>query len=160
MNWTAVIRWIHIATGAAWLGEVVAVNFVLVPILLRATRERQRWMLATIFPRIFHLASWLAVPAVVFGALLNLAMTDWRLDWELLTTTRWGLSILIGGTLGLLLTLFHFLVESRIENVVTDTESSDEVLDSVMGKLAVVPRYGLLVLILVFGSMMYAARGF
>lgn len=154
------LRWIHIATGAAWLGEVVAVNFVLVPVLLRANRERQRWMLATIFPRIFHLASWLAVPAVVFGALLNLAMTGWRIDWDLLLTTRWGLSIVIGGTLGLLLTLFHFLVENRIEKVVTDTEASDEVLDGVMSKLRIVPRYGLLVLVLVFGSMMYAARGF
>ncbi len=160
MNWQAVIRWIHIGTGAAWLGEVVAVNLVLVPVLLRANRERQRWMLATIFPRIFHLASWLAVPAVVFGALLNLSMTDWRLDWELLTTSRWGWSILVGGTLGLLLTLFHFLVESRLEKVVVDTGVSDEALDGVMGKLRTIPRFGLAVLIIVFGSMMYAARGF
>lgn len=160
MNWTAVLRWIHIATGAAWLGEVVAVNFVLVPLLLKSHREHQRWLLANLFPRLFHLASWLAVSAIVFGALLNLAMTDWRFDWELLTTSRWGLSILIGGTLGLLLTLFHFLVESRIENVVTDTNASDEVLDRVMGRLKVIPRYGLFVLVLVFGSMMYAARGF
>lgn len=160
MNWTAVIRWIHIGTGAAWLGEVVAVNFVLVPILLRSSRERQRWMLATIFPRIFHLASWLAVPAVLFGALLNLSMTDWRIDWELLFTTRWGLSIVIGGTLGLLLTLFHFVVESRLEGVVTDTEATDHALDRVMGRLAVIPRVGLVVLVIVFGSMMYAARGF
>jgi len=160
VNWTAIIRWIHIATGAAWLGEVVAVNFVLVPILLRATRERQRWMLATIFPRIFHLASWLAVPAIVFGALLNLSMTDWRVDWDLLLTTRWGLSILIGGTLGLVLTLFHFVVESRLEGVVTNSAATDEALDGVMGRLTVIPRVGLVVLVLVFGSMMYAARGF
>lgn len=135
-------------------------NFVLVPLLLKSERTRQRWLLANLFPRIFHLASWLAVPAVVFGALLNLSMTGWRPDWQLLTTTRWGWSILIGGTLGLLLTLFHFVVESRIENVVTDDETSDEVLDTVMSRLAVVPRYGLAVLVLVFGSMMYAARGF
>lgn len=154
------LRWIHVATGAAWLGEVVAVNFVLVPVLLRAGRDRQRWMLATVFPRVFHLASWLAVPAVLSGALLNLSMTGWRLDWELLTTTRWGLSILIGGTLGLALTLFHFVIESRLEGVVTDTESSDEALDGVMARLRTVPRYGLGVLIVVFGSMMYAARGF
>ena len=53
-----------------------------------------------------------------------------------------------------------FVVESRIEKVVVDTNTSDEVLDGVMGKLKVVPRYGLLVLVIVFGSMMYAARGF
>jgi uncharacterized membrane protein len=160
MNWFAILRWLHIGSGAAWLGEVVAVNFVLVPALLKANREQQRWMLAQVFPRVFNLASWLAGPAVVFGALLNLQMTDWRFDWDRLTTTRWGWSILVGGTLGLVLTLFHFVIESKLEPVVRDDETPDEIIDGVLRHLRVIPRYGLGVLVIIFGSMMYAARGF
>jgi len=56
--------------------------------------------------------------------------------------------------------LFHFVVESRLEGVVTNSAAADEALDVVMGRLTVIPRVGLVVLVLVFGSMMYAARGF
>ncbi len=160
MNWLVVLRWLHVATGAAWLGEVVAVNFVLVPALVRASRDHQRWMLAHVFPRVFNLASWLAASAVIFGALLNLHMTDWRFDWDRLTSTRWGWSILAGGALGLVLTLFHFVIEGRLEPVVTDDETEDATIDAVVHHLRRVPRYGLGVLVIVFGSMMYAAKGF
>jgi uncharacterized membrane protein len=30
---TNILRWIHVLAGAAWLGEVVVINFVLVPTL-------------------------------------------------------------------------------------------------------------------------------
>ncbi|HET6443351.1 MAG TPA: hypothetical protein VFI27_02130 [candidate division Zixibacteria bacterium] len=33
INWLIVVRWIHILGGAAWLGEVITVNFVIMPIV-------------------------------------------------------------------------------------------------------------------------------
>ena len=49
-----IFRWIHILAAGAWLGEVVVVVFILVPVVVRLERERRGWFLATIFPRIFR----------------------------------------------------------------------------------------------------------
>jgi hypothetical protein len=35
LNWLAIFRWLRILAGAAWLGEVVVIVFVLVPAVLR-----------------------------------------------------------------------------------------------------------------------------
>ena len=59
-----------------------------------------------------------------------------------------------------MLTLFHFVIESKLEPVVRDDETPDEIIDGVLRHLRVIPRYGLGVLVIIFGSMMYAARGF
>jgi uncharacterized membrane protein len=37
------LRWIHILAGAAWLGEVVVVNFILVPVPARLEPEKRGW---------------------------------------------------------------------------------------------------------------------
>lgn len=111
------LRWIHLLAGASWLGEVVVVNVVLIPMLARLEPEKRRWFLSAIFPRIFRLASVLALTTVLAGAALNLSLSDWQVGVAVsrLTTSRWGWSILIGGALGLGLTLFHFVVEHRLE---------------------------------------------
>jgi alpha-D-ribose 1-methylphosphonate 5-triphosphate synthase subunit PhnL len=64
---------------------------------------------------------------------------------------------LTGGALGLGLTLFHHLVERRLSPVMAGNPSG---LVYVEQRLRVVPRVGLLVLLVVMGAMMYAARGF
>lgn len=154
-----IFRWIHIAAGGAWLGEVVVVVFVLSPILVRADAERRGWFLSTVFPRIFRLASVLSLTAVTAGATLYLAINDWRLNLERLVTERWGLSILIGGTLGLGLMLFHFVAESRLEPIALRAATGEIDDDTLVRRLRLIPRVGLGVLIVVFGAMMYASRG-
>lgn len=158
-TWSRVLRWVHIGAGSAWLGEVVVVVFVLVPVLIKMTAERRIWMLKTVFPRIFRLASVLSLTAVLAGAGLYLAMNDWNLNLERLVSGQWGLSILIGGTLGLALTVFHFVVEGKLEPVLLAASEGDLEDERIVRFLAIVPRIGLGVLVVVFGAMMYAAKG-
>ncbi len=127
--------------------------FVLVPTVTRAEPDRQRWILANLFPRLFRLASVLIATVLLAGILLNLAMSGWAIDWETLTGTPWGRSILIGGVLGGALGLFHFVAERKLEPMVTD-EGVD--LDLVIRRLKVVPRVGLIILVVVLSLMILA----
>ena len=67
---------------------------------------------------------------------------------------------MIGGSLGLLLALFHFFVESKLEPIAVLAED-DEAFDAdrILTVLKVVPKVGTGILILVILLMMYAARG-
>ncbi len=163
MTITNLFRWIHILAGAAWLGEVLVVSFVLVPVLARLEPERRGWFLSAIFPRIFRLASVLSLTTVLAGAALNLSLNAWQLDVALtrLTSSRWGWSILVGGLLGLGLTLFHHTAERRLEPfVVAARENPDEeAFVFILRRLRIIPRAGLAVLLLIFLLMMVAARG-
>jgi hypothetical protein len=86
--------------------------------------------------------------------------TGWR-DLDLIIRTRWGIGILIGGFLGLLLATFHVVVESRLKPIALslDEAPDDEELERVMRFLKIAPRAGLLVIVTAFILMMIAARG-
>lgn len=163
MTTTNIFRWIHILAGGAWLGEVLVVNFVLVPVLARLEPARRGWFLAAIFPRIFRLASALSLTTVLAGAALNLSLSGWQLDVALtrLAASRWGWSILAGGLLGLGLTLFHLVIERRLEPlVIAARENTDgEAFALILRRLRIIPRAGMAVLLLTFLLMMFAARG-
>ena len=66
-----------------------------------------------------------------------------------------------GALLGLLLTLFHFMMERRLEPQLEalDDDSSEEEVQSILRYLRIIPRIGLGVMILVFLLMMSGARG-
>lgn len=153
MDVVPVLRWIHALAGAAWFGDVLTIVFVLIPVLGRAEPDRQRWMLNNVFPRIFRVASVLIATVLLAGLLLNLAMAGWRVDWDQLTGTPWGRSILIGGILGGLLGMFHFVAERKLEPMVTD-ENTD--LDAVMRRMKLIPRIGLGILVVVISLMILA----
>ena len=160
---TNILRWLHVIAGAAWLGEVVVINIILVPTLLRLETGKRGWFLSAVFPRVFRLASLLSLTTILAGAALNLSLSDWQLDVALnrLGTTRWGMSILIGGLLGLGVTLFHFFAESRMEPlVVAAGEGIDPAQEElILRRLKIIPRVGLGVLFVVFLLMMFAVRG-
>ncbi len=161
MSWLIIFRWIHILSGLAWLGEVATINFVLVPAVLNMSKEERPKFVHNVFPRIFHLASYLSGTAIVSGAVVNYLMTGWK--WENLIAllhTRWGISILIGGTLGLSLALFHFFIESKLEPVSIDAESiTEEEMEKHLIVLKIIPRIGMGILLVIVLSMMIAARG-
>jgi uncharacterized membrane protein len=160
---TNILRWIHVLAGAAWLGEVVVINFVLVPTLVRLGADKRGWFLAAIFPRIFRLASVLSLTVLLAGAALNLSMSGWQLDVAIkrLATPRWGWSILVGGLLGLGLTLFHFVVERRLHPLVEAARENPggEAFVLILSRLQIIPRIGLGILLLILLLMMYAVRG-
>lgn len=159
MNYLNLVRWIHIISGVAWLGEVITVNFVLFPALMNLKKEARGEFLRQVFPRVFRLASVLAATAVISGAIMNYMMTGWK-DVSVLLETRWGLSILIGGTLGLLLTLFHFFVETRLEpTAITADKLSETDVEKIIVVLKIVPRVGMMIIVTVIILMMVATRG-
>lgn len=154
------VRWIHVLAGSSWLGEVVVINFVLVPALGAMPEQARRDFVAAVFPRIFRLASVLSATTVIAGVILVWNLTGGELGR--LTTSRWGLAILAGGGLGIALTLFHFFMEQRMARKIgVDLcgPAPDVALEDVHTKLRLVPRLGLLVITTIFLTMLYAVRG-
>lgn len=159
MKLITIARWIHILAAAAWLGEVVTVVFVLAPAAVRLQGERRADYIARVFPRVFRVASVLALVTLAAGAWLNYLMTGWR-QLDLYLRSARGQAILAGGLLGLLLAVFHFVVEGKLEPKVRALigESEGE-LAGVSRFLKWVPRAGLAVLLAVFILMMIGAKG-
>lgn len=157
-DWLPALRWIHVLTASAWLGEVVVVNFILIPLITKYQGESRKHYVTSIFPLVFRLASVLSGITAITGAILLHFYTDG--NWGMLTETHWGRCILIGGSLGLALTLFHFFMENRLAKkigIIRGT-GSDTALDDVHVKLRIVPRLGLLVITSTYFLMMYALR--
>jgi uncharacterized membrane protein len=153
-------RWLHILSGAAWLGEVVTINVVLLPSLRSIEPSERPRFIRTTFPRLFRLASVLSLLSISSGFVMSYLVSGWK-DPSIFIDTRWGLSILIGGSLGVALTTFHFFVESKLEPIASalNEDSDEEELERVIRFLRTVPRAGLLVMIIIFTLMMIAARG-
>ena len=106
-NWTPIVRWIHILSGAAWLGEVVTIVFILLPWIFKLEVREQIRFLSKLFPMLFRVASLLSFTTITAGITLNYLLTGWR-DMEVYLSSPRGFAIILGGTLGLTLTLFHF----------------------------------------------------
>lgn len=159
-DWWLPVRWIHVLSASAWLGEVVVINLVLIPALSGRGPGARRELLASVFPRVFRLASFLSATTVVTGALLLYRYTAGHL--EVLTRGgRWGVCILVGGAMGLALTLFHFFLEHRLARRVgiARPDTTDEALSDVHVKLKLIPRVGLAVIGTLYFLMMLAVRG-
>lgn len=151
------IRTLHVLAAVAWIGEVLVINFVLLPSTVRLKDEARRAFMLEVFPRIFGLASVLSGTAVVTGFTLAWQATGG--DLSRLLSGRWGLSILAGATLGTLLTAFHFFLERKVAPIFGDC-ADPEGLDDVHTTLRILPRGGLVVLLTTASLMFYAARGF
>ena len=89
-----VLRWIHVLAGAAWFGEVVVVNLVLVPLVSRSSHESQIAFLARVFPAIFRLASWLAASSILAG--IAALLLKFQGHWPALWSTEGGVATLMG----------------------------------------------------------------
>ena len=159
MDWTNLVLWIHLLAGAAWLGEVVTINFVIFPFVTRLDIEQRRRIIKNLFPPIFNLASVLALITLTAGLLLNYLLTEWR-DLDQYLSTSNGRAIFIGGLLGLLLTIFHFFAEKRLERRIDKLEGgSNEEVETITRYLRIIPRVGMVVIFIIFALMMYGARG-
>lgn len=153
-------RFIHVVTGLGWLGEVLTVNFVLLPALARADSVLRARILTALFPLVFRLATVLAGLAVVSGAIVFWIQSGGEV--ARLFDTTWGQRILVGGLLGGPLFAFHLLQESRWEGslarrlvAMQDDPSASDV---ILRRLQVIPRVGLAILVLCVFFMSAAAR--
>ncbi|WKZ74564.1 MAG: DUF4149 domain-containing protein [Vicingaceae bacterium] len=160
MNYLMIpIRYLHVLSAAIWLGEVVVINFIMIPILTKYDKEGKSEILVNIFPKLFKMASILSAITVITGAILLWFYTKYNFD--ILLSSRWGLSILIGGLLGLLLTLFHFFLENKLLKLLLPKEANDIEKNHtlVYSRLKIIPRIGLVVITSIFFLMMFAERG-
>ena len=138
----------------------MTVVVVLVPAALRHTGVERARFISRVFPYVFRTASVLAGLTLAAGAALNYQLTGgWRQLDEYFASARHG-AILVGGLLGLVLAVFHFVVEGRLEGRVRSLESADEAqLGRISRFLRLVPWVGLAVLLAIFVLMMIGARG-
>ncbi|MBN9493797.1 hypothetical protein J0H33_10695 [bacterium] len=154
------VRLVHVIAGVSWLGEVITINFVLLPALFRATADDRNVLLVTVFPYIFRLATALGGLAIVSGA--GLVLWNTRLDLSLLVSTSWGWRILVGGIIGLVIFVFHLVEESGAERslaaelVFLRDNGDEEAAKRLLNHLAIFPRVGMLILMVVVGLMVAA----
>ena len=158
-TWYMVVRWLHVISATAWFGEVVTINFVLVPAVSQLKDSAQAKFLAGIFPKIFKLASWLSGTAVITGG--TLGYYRFRGDFSVLWTTTSGLCFLVGASLACVLAFFHFVLEPRLDGMIcTAAENEDfEMTAQIARLLRIIPRAGGLVLLAAFVLMMIGAHG-
>ncbi len=157
MELVVLARWIHVMAGAMWLGEVLVINAILVPVAGRMEGLHRKAFIGSVFPRVFRLASILSATAVLAGTTLYVLTYGWSLA-PLAHNPLLG----VGMALGILLTGFHFFMEDKLARRVGigDPNAPMEVIDDVHLKLKIVPRVGLAVIASIFVLMMIGARGF
>jgi len=153
------IRWLHVLTAAAWYGEVIVINFVLIPAIRRTDIEARNLFLLRVFPGIFRLASILSATVVVTGTLLTYIQL--KGEWSrLLSSGTWGYAIFIGGLMAWFITIFHFFIEGWLSKKLGyDSKKSPTAMAELHVAVSTIPRLAMLVLSLIFVMMMIAARG-
>lgn len=78
---------------------------------------------------------------------------------ESLFNGRWGLSILTGGSLGIILTVFHFYMANRLASKINlGIREEDEKLTDLYLKLKIIPRIGMIVIFTILVLMINAAH--
>jgi len=158
MDIDTIMRTLHVLSGTAWFGQIMVINFILIPSLSKFDKSTQNKFITTIYPKIFKVESHLLIIAVLTG--IHLVMSHTNADLSNLLSGRWGLSILIGGSLGILLTVFHFFIEKRMAKKIGITKgSSNEIVGNVHLKIKIIPRLVLVVITSIFLLMINASRG-
>lgn len=157
-DWMLFLRTLHIISASLWIGEIVVINLILIPAISKTEGEHRIKMMQAIFPLVFKMASILAVIVVLTGTLLMFVITNG--DLSMLTTGRWGYSILIGGLLACVLAIFHFFIEHRLaKKIGFDSLKDENAMSEFHLKLKIVPRLGMIVITVIFLLMINAARG-
>jgi len=132
----------------------------MIPILSKNDKEGKSEMLMTVFPMLFRMASILSAITVLTGAILLWLYTGF--DISLTSTNRWEFALIIGGILGLLLTFFHFFLETKLAKLIYPKDACmiEQNHNLVYSRLKIIPRIGLVVITSIFLLMMFATRGY
>ena len=154
MNLLVISRWIHILAGLAWVGEVITINYVIVPALKSLPEENQANFISSVFPRVFRLATILALLSTLAGFLTAYFVVDWK-DIPNLISTPWGIGIFGGAFLSVLLVLFHLVLERRIKPLVVDADQGS--VERIIHLLGIIPRVGLGVILVISLLMFFGA---
>ncbi len=157
MSYFGIIRNIHVLSAAIWLGMVVVMNYGLMPSVSKKLTQKDIDILKPIFKNVTNLVSISAASTFVTGGIILWIQTRFNV-LEMLESTR-GTLILIAGSVGFVVTAFHFLVESKVEKYLRSRlPNKDELLVGYKG-IEFIPQIGLVIVSVIFITMLIAVRG-
>ncbi|MBK7138026.1 MAG: hypothetical protein IPH74_02940 [Bacteroidetes bacterium] len=158
MSFFGIIRNLHVLSAAIWLGMVVVMNFGLMPSISKKLTQTDVEILKPIFKKGTNLVSISAFLTFVSGGIILWIQTKFHFV-EMLKSTR-GMLIFSAGGMGFVVTLFHFLGESKLEKYLKSRlPNKDELLVGYKG-IEFIPRIGLVIITTIFITMLIAVRGF
>lgn len=157
-----VLRWIHEFAGIAWYGEVFFMTFILMPVLGKLPPDSKGPLMVRTFPRIFNVATVSSSVTIVAGILVALLYSNF--DLGIFMGSTWGLSILLGGLMGLFMYILHVTVEVIELGALRQVDSDEarafpvelKVLERRVNRL---PRVGFVILTITLVMMIYASHG-
>ncbi len=157
MSFFTIIRIIHVLSASIWLGMVVVMNFGLMPSVSKKLTQFDVDILKPIFKKVTNLVSISAFSTFITGGIILWLQT--KFDFSILLQNTRGILILIAGTIGFIVTLFHFLAESKVEKYLRSRLSNKE--DLLVGYKGIefIPRLGLIIVAGIFITMLIATRG-
>lgn len=156
-DWFPFIRSIHMLSGSLWIGELLIVNIILIPLFLKADSVLRNLFFNTIYPKLLTLTSVLSLIALSSGIFLAYYLSDG--EFQRLIKGRWGLSILVGGSIGILLIIQHILSRKIRVRWMNEKMHHDPFPNGINFWLKVFPWMETLMLLVVFLLMMNASRG-
>lgn len=131
----AVIRWMHLLAAMTWIGGMIFILIVLLPVMRRSLSPLERTLLFAKVGQRYFTASWIAVIILVITGILNAERRG--VDWTRLTGSQYGrtlhLKLEIAGVV-VVLTLIHALyfgkklarLAERVRDLGEDEETARE----------------------------------
>jgi uncharacterized membrane protein len=158
MSVFGIIRNLHVISAAIWLGMVVVMNFGLMPSVSKKLTQIEVDILNPIFKNVTKIVSISAFITFITGGLILWFQTKFNFV-EMLESTR-GRLIFSAGSVGFVVTVFHFFAEDKVEKYFRNRLiDKDELLVGYKG-IEFIPRIGLLIVFGIFTTMLIAVRGF
>ncbi len=158
MSLFGIIRNIHVLSASIWLGMVVVMNYGLMPSVAKKMTQLDVDILKPIFKNVTNLVSLSAASTFITGGIIIWMQTKFYF-LGMLNSTR-GTLILIAGSVGFLVTIFHFFAETKVENYLRSrSQNKDELLVGYKG-IEFIPKIGLVVVSAIFITMLIAVRGY
>ncbi len=161
----AVLFWLHIFSAIGWMGAAMVFGMVVAPLLPSFNPATRGEVVLKLFPKYIRYTEIFSLMAVIFGAILALAMAGG--DFAMFSpTTTFGLFITIGATLaiitfglgiGVIAPSAHRLVRLTESAVKNPGPPSPDLLKTT-GRLKTTATIGLVLLILVLVFMVAAAE--
>ena len=156
MSLFAILRNLHVFSAAIWLGMVVVMNFGLMPSVAKKLTQNDVDILKPIFGKVKKIISISALITFLTGGGILWIQTKFNVV-EMFDSTR-GTLIFIAGSIGFIITVFHYFLENKVENLLRKRLSKNELLVGYKG-IEFIPKIGLLIVSSIFITMLIATRG-
>ena len=148
---TVTLGVIALTALAAWIGEAAVLNFIILPGIKALDEEGRAAFISRYLPRFFHMATVLALTAVLSG-LAARALGSFSLEVSIPVLSGGSPAVIIALILIAALTCFHLAAQARMRPVAKSLSVSpnSEKLRSLTRFLSIVPRIGLGVIVAAF----------